>query len=649
MSPMEVHTGLWWHNALPALSRWQLTLTDNQAFAFMAVVAIFVGFTQTRFWIILQHALDRWAGPQLQLPGSERPIKKLSQAQAIARLLRSSRHSVTTDMHYVPPSCGIAAISNIVGFLALGALLPWGLGASVETPIVQSSTNATQCQAGWTNPQSRFRGAQLAQSLYSQCWAEKANSYYQCSNTVAGSRPKVVVNANVSCPFPGDICQAAPSPISLEHDLSASDLGVNTKADYRIKHKLTCAPLKTDDFIANSSDHGPFFFIGDPNWRKPDPSISLETSNGPNRHSTAYSGPKVTTGSGFRVKTLLIPDQRPGRQHVHVNNNSSHSPLQLQLHPSLRLRIAQVFVVTLRAGGTKYMSPLRDPLFASHDVTPRRGFNLSVPDFELTAVGCAEQYTVCNGHPYNDCEAWHMPNRLQSSPWLQSLQQKLVETRQQATADDIFPVLNRFRETGSVDAYFAAMGGEPKLLATPLQWGSNGYLTTRLSANQWIKELSAWFETSLLCARIELLDVAKRTLPRTSWGWQRHDPRYRHDVCNRLLLPSEDHTNIAFTPLLIALSTLAFVSLISYDPVRNAAGNVVAVSQRLLAYMRLAVRSAARLRHRGSLRSWVDHFQALRSWGGGKTPASAQRHSTSPLEFDPVRPIVSGSNVGRTT
>lgn len=83
-------------------------------------------------------------------------------------------------------------------------------------------------------------------------------------------------------------------------------------------------------------------------------------------------------------------------------NNISES--LRRIHPDLRRDDGTVFVVGFRAGQSYYNYPVDDPLFSAHDFDEED--EIYYPDYEITALGCVEQYRFCT-HPKPElCSVW---------------------------------------------------------------------------------------------------------------------------------------------------------------------------------------------------------------------------------------------------
>ena len=135
-------------------SAWQLTLTGNEALAFLAFISVLVAYTQTRAWKLACLAVKRVTRP-IQLSDENEPdsLSHLTQREAIL-------HSVTTlslwfkgdqghvfsqalrhrEMKSISPWFGAIAVGNLVIFLVLGILVPWALTGGLNPPLVQSRT-----------------------------------------------------------------------------------------------------------------------------------------------------------------------------------------------------------------------------------------------------------------------------------------------------------------------------------------------------------------------------------------------------------------------------------------------------------------------------------------------------------------------------
>src|SRR5438034_2911998 len=117
----------------------------------------------------------------------------------------------------------------------------------------------------------------------------------------------------------------------------------------------------------------------------------LRSFNGPNHLSSQLSG------------RMAAYDRRSYDLRIWPNEITDDKSESLRkLYPGLRRDDGTVFVIGFMAGRSYYDSSVDDPLFSAHD----RENDMYLPDYEITALGCVEQYRFCVEQRPEWCTPW---------------------------------------------------------------------------------------------------------------------------------------------------------------------------------------------------------------------------------------------------
>jgi len=124
MSFQHVHKYLWRDHSLHAQKNLVLTLTDNEAIAFVAFITTLLAYAETRAWHVEQQIFLRLTSPKLQLDVDQKR-HLMSHGAAIGHLLRAlhrKRKVQTNEIRPVSPAIGVIAIANLLVFVILALL-----------------------------------------------------------------------------------------------------------------------------------------------------------------------------------------------------------------------------------------------------------------------------------------------------------------------------------------------------------------------------------------------------------------------------------------------------------------------------------------------------------------------------------------------
>jgi hypothetical protein len=330
----------------------------------MGVITTLLAATQGRTWVIIRHLHLRFARPN-RLPDDLDTFSQLKALKIIwvhfdKRLRPSRYHQQSLQWEYeLPVWIGPWAALNVLGFLGAGVILPWFLTEGfLGAPEVRSQ-QTHNCRDAWSEgyPATLITSdVLLANSIWKQCLGEKPDDSY-CGPNFAGMGT-YVNSLQSGCIFPSQIClKDQPIATFTRANVTAHDLGVNSKVKIKVSHRISCSPVSLSPFIRRSerpagagTDYGNFFgnfslSIQDPQADNvTDPLLKLQlyiwTNNNPGSGLEMFS-----RRSGFSLQILPM---------------SSNIPLETPkyIHPLLRIPGAQTFLLVLEAGGTSYPSPI---------------------------------------------------------------------------------------------------------------------------------------------------------------------------------------------------------------------------------------------------------------------------------------------------
>jgi hypothetical protein len=550
----HVYQYLWRDYNLPWHRGWVLTLTNDQSIMFLALVTTLLAYTQSRAWHISRNIFSRLTEPKVQLPDKDEQIH-LSQGNAIRILFRSLRrekHTPTDTIRKISPWIGVVATVNILLFLILGVVLPWTL--SSQSSVVLS--NGKDACVGYYDSQS-ISNSELAEALYMNCWYNLTGGSIApaCGNEkgMLVDRPKLYISRAAGCPFPGDVCQNGVESVQLEHsNLSLRQFGIHSRSKVQMSHRLTCAPLNLEPFlnVSSSLDTATVSFC-DPNHPSfpslPYHGTQISSANGPNSFTDQLSG------------HLAANAELPSDLKVWPNDISSFGfkarAYEEKTHPSLRRQDGTTFIVGLRAGRSQYGYPIDDPLFSAHQAY--RG-DTYYPDYELTALGCVEQFQLCDEQIPSKCTPWE--SDLDNSTSYPAIS---VNTENDESTFAMLLFYITLVSEASVRHYLSEDRGTAVMLSYPLTQRWKTSVTYIDAKEQWILELKAWFETAFIKARY--LEINIRGHPGAiiakPEGWIGEGDLDR--FCEQMLFTDVNYNNVDFIQFLIITSCLIVLCLLS--------------------------------------------------------------------------------------
>jgi hypothetical protein len=548
MSASYVYQYLWRDYGLPWHQSWVLTLTNDQSIMFLALVTTLLAYTQSRAWHISRNMFTRLTEPKVQLPDKSEQTH-LSQGNAIRILFRSLRrekHTPTDTIRKISPWIGVVATVNILLFLILGVVLPWTL--SSQSPVVLS--NGKDACIGYHDPQSGSN-SQLAEGLYMNCWYNLTGVSIACGNEkgILEDRPKLYISRAAGCPFPGDVCQNGVESVQLEHsNLSLRQFGIHSRSRVQMSHRLTCAPLKLEPFlnVSSSLDTATVSFC-DPNHPSfpslPYHGTQISSANGPNSQ---------LSGSGIMAANTKIPRDLKVWPNGHPSLDFKASYKE-RMHPSLLRQDGTTFIVGIRAGRSQYGYPIDDPLFSANQAY---GGDMHYPDFELAALGCVEQFQICDEQIPSRCTPWE--SDLENSASYPAIS---ADTKNDESTFAMLLFYTSLLKEASVRLHLGR--GVSVMLSHLLTQRSKRGVTYIVAKEQWISELKAWFEIAFIKAKYLEFGILAHpgTIIRMSQWWTEKVDLDR--FCEQILFIDANYTNVDFIQFLIITSCLIVLCLLS--------------------------------------------------------------------------------------
>lgn len=468
----------------------------------LAIFAPLLAFTQERCWTIVRAVGIKFWNP-IHLENTDDPyaLERLSQVGAMFSP-RRIKYSHPSRVITIPEIFRIAAIINLLAFIAIGILTTVFLTGQFSTSIVQSKDTDT-CIGYEDRFENKQYTAQLADNYFKQClYSRLNNSFCSQESGILGSTPTLHIKRDDHCPFSGNICQENIKPLRLEYlRLSPRDFGVNLAGAATVDHRVVCAPLKAEVFLVPTTNYGPetksLIWFG-PHFHDPAFNLTpgsplygtfLGTLNGPNRFSSEYSG--------HFLANLSRPEPAYDLTVYPFGNYITPSIANENIHPDLRRDDGSVFITMLRAGRSIYQERILDPFYAAHKtaLSPTTYF----PDYEATALGCVEQFRLCQSTEDLFCTNW--ASSLDSIGQLVAAYQNISSIG--PLLPDLLFIYPLFTSLGSLQRYFQIRTGSQTLLASVFRQGDIVPFVNR--EEQWIQEVQAWFTTAFLNTRYSLL------------------------------------------------------------------------------------------------------------------------------------------------
>ncbi|KAH7134630.1 hypothetical protein B0J13DRAFT_528734 [Dactylonectria estremocensis] len=232
---------------------------------------------------------------------------------------------------------------------------------------------------------SRFYDAPKVDAIFQQCldWSENG-----CNDQYSVSEAKIEQLRITKCPFDPSVCLKGHKSAQITHNnITAFEVGINSRLDMSISHRLTCSPLDLSRLMLHGWK-GSAMTLSNVNlynateiWANF--SLGLETLDGPNEeYPDENPGYKAATGEAWRDINVLPSYWASEEPHLRPE----------YLHPEFRRRDGDAFVVLYRAGRGGIYNTVVDNRCSRHTTTSRKEMRTSVrfPREFCTGWGPAE-------------------------------------------------------------------------------------------------------------------------------------------------------------------------------------------------------------------------------------------------------------------
>jgi hypothetical protein len=386
--------GVWKRYDEGQWSNLKWTLGNFSALIVMAGLMSLIALAQTQCWALVRYIIAQYKkSPRLADDPTPDPLLELSQSEAIkivlsrlseplsrflARICRRERSThVVEDDPVESPLFGFASIVVILFFLIIGFVAPWWLTeGALGTPIVKSKI-AEDCinSEDPGNLLDTWNRQTRADEIFTLC-RDDLNA--GCDSPYWLSNPQITKTRPTTCPFQGSICLNHTPSFQITHwNISAFEIGVNSRSKLLINHRLTCSPISLDPFLWRL-ENASIVYVQSLQYDtmiRGNVSLMLSTQNGPNKFSSESSGALMFEANGPWDLTVL-PRNLLGANEFEP----------LKLNELLQRNDSRPFLVIHRAGATRYLNDIDDPFFSAHN-TINSDKTHTCADYEAVTVG----------------------------------------------------------------------------------------------------------------------------------------------------------------------------------------------------------------------------------------------------------------------
>jgi hypothetical protein len=581
--------GVWERYDEPPYQSLKWTLENFSALLVVACLTSLIALAQSQCWPLLRYIIAQYTkSPRLPDDSRPDPLLELSQGQAITSVIpvlsgwtsmlfdrirglfraesRHARDIRVLDHPVTSPCFGIASILNISFFLVMGVAIPWWLTeGALGTPIVKSKITE-ECLK--SNADSHFvdkRNRETrADEIFHLC-RDKLNA--GCDSAYHLSDPQITKTRSMTCPFTGNICLNNTASFEITHwNISAFEIGVNSRSKLLMSRRLTCAPVSLDPFSWKWGDKSLIYVPKIPPNRaitlEFNVSLTLSTWNGPNKFSNEDSGFRMAEEGGPHDLTVL----------------PNFIPEPIELHESLQRDDGQSFLVVYRAGRRIFPKMIHDPFYAAHreSFSSHPGipdYHSFYPDHEATALGCVEQFQYC--FPPSPCTDWG----LRDEPF-SAMFNYLGAQFPGGFNGDISPAFENWNDQfawslkemlASFKSVLMTFGVHQYLIyrialhkMVPLaEWGVmlDDYRWFDVNREPWVVEVETWFMKAFLSGILSIQDGALYAILDFDPGFSSEYIR-EWKSCGRILFHNGDFTNINWIGLWITTVSLILICLV---------------------------------------------------------------------------------------
>jgi hypothetical protein len=578
-----------WERYDESAHKW--TLENFSALLVVACLTAFIAFAQSQCWSLLRYIIAQYAKSP-RLPGDSRPdpLLELSQGQAIISVMpllsrwtsklvnkirrpfrAESRHARDTRVPDEPlesPYFGVAAIINICFFLVMGVAIPWWLTeGALGAPIVKSRITedclSSIVKDHWVDTINRLS---RADEIFRLC-QDRLDA--GCDSPYHLSTPQITKTRSTACPFKGYICLK--DSFEITHwNISAFEIGVNSRSKLLLNRRLTCAPVSLNPFLSRPPNSSSFIYVKKAYFNQtvkmwPNISLILSTKNGPDRFSNEDSGLRMVQEDGPHDLTILPWSSELDEPNELMKRNDGVS-----------------FLVIYRAGRRLFPNMIQDPFFAAHRQasfpwTVFPDYPSFYPDHEATALGCVEQFQYCfpPSPQSNPCTGWGSTKASFSA-----MHDSLAAQFPGGFNGDVSPEFEQWngqvalslKEMLALFQYvYKAFEVQDYLVKRTLvfnmvpliKWGTSmtDYSSFEIDREPWVAEVETWFMKAWLSGILMIQDGAIFTILDLNSSFSSEYLR-EWKLCGRILFHNEDFTNIDWIWLWVTIASLMLLCLV---------------------------------------------------------------------------------------
>lgn len=685
-SPNELESyvlkGVWKRYDEPQWSSLKWTLGNFSALFVIAALTSLIAWAQTQSWSLARYIIAQYKQPAARIPGDPTPdpLLELSQGKAIgiflpvlsgslSRIFYFRRRDGRNHEHRLEPVesplFGFASIIILLLFLFLGVAIPWWITeGALGTPVVKSKItggciNSTKIDhlLDILNRETR------ADEIFALC-RDELNA--GCDSPYWLADPQITKTRPTTCPFEGNLCLNNTQAFQITHwNISAFEMGVNSRSKVVMNHRLTCAPISLDSFLWRYANASIVYVqkLDDPSFPiYHNVSLMLSTENGPNKFSNESSGARMFKEKGPWDLTVLP------RYDAGTNYYGNPEPLQLNEH--LQHNDSQSFLVIHRAGPASYSSEVNDPFFSAHNAeNVFKDSTVSyIADFEATALGCSEQLQYCFPLPSSPmhCTDWgarsqqhsQMTTYLATHYPLADHYDGDIWSLLEHSNDQYILSLNEMLNTFKI---FQSRFGVYDYISSRIDYHNMVPLTRRKSIaensrwiendpEQWITEVETWFMKAYLSGILGIQDGALYALLDPSSGFSSAYVR-EWKLCGRILFHNGAFTNINWIGIWVTVACLIFVILVGsqvqriHDVVKRCGELIPRLTKGGTSFLSILPRYFRQVRRpvTGAGRVWnatllFHSLSRARPWHGGSSGPNATSNNTEmeDLEVPPA-------------
>lgn len=577
-----VYEGIWEKYGETWLQRWIWTLSNVKAGILLGGFGLLLTFSQSRSWFLIRYVMCLMKRTVRLDSNDPEPLQHLSQSRAILDVLpffsyhisrlrtlgqifrlrrKSANPAVPPDSPVISPWFGFFAALNLILFVVMGVAIPWQLSEGVEGRALVRSRVTDNCSATLgMDTNAEFSDFQKSIELQQV----KTDGIFQiCQNKISHGcaseyylqQPQITRRRIESCIFPANICYNGTRSFEITHwNITASEVGLNSKSRVAINHRLTCTPVHLDSFLRfdKYSPNSTVLSIASATCDERSYlqcRMTLHTMNGPNSFTHDSSGYRMAMELGSRDISVLP------RMPISSIGSWSFVPVD-SLHEELRRNDGASFVVIYRAGKAFYLSEIDDPFFAAHYESRR----VYYADHEATGLGCLEQFQFYTPK-YDFSTSWGL-----LSEQLLAMREYLDEKEDSAATEELSE-LEIIPNSLSIHDYLIKR--PPTYYAIPLTHQFRGFLAEIQNTNeQWITEVETWFMKGIVKAILYVQGGARFKIiyVRFDEGGGYTGPGHVQDYsfCDRILFYDGNHTNISWVGFWIATLLLTLLCLASF-------------------------------------------------------------------------------------